>query len=423
MDALHYQEMTENLEALVEEGTIRDKGIYLFGHCNATEELADLLLSEGLAVTAILDNNPDKEGKTYRDIAIRKPAVIMKEKQGQTLVCIVARAYAAMAAQLKRMGYSGRVVKLVDYNSYAEYSLTPETIIRKRQRAERGREGLLRMKENYPGHFLFLCPFCALGDIYIMMSYLPWFLQRRGITKCVIAVIGNACGQVVKLFGDYPVETLTQKEMDETIQAALYFGEQNFFIPHQDRPYMVNLSKALYVKRIPLEKLYCCGVFGLPEDTISCRPVYEETYEGAEEIIPGESVVLAPYAKSVTALEPEIWERIVKEYRGRGYACYTNVTGDEKPLSDTKPISPTIAQIRSLVEKAGTFIGIRSGLCDVIRDAACKKIALYPDYQYSDTKWRAIDMYQLVGWENIVVGRKTDARENDSVHASKNVDI
>ncbi len=403
MDALHYREMKENLAALVREGVIQDKKIYLFGHCNATEELADLLLAEGFAVTAILDNNPDKEGKTYRDITIRKPAVILEGKSGQTLVCIAARAYAAMASQLKRMGYDGRVVKLVDYNTYAEYSLAPETLVRRRQRVERGRESLFKLKEKYPGHFLILCPFCALGDIYFMMSYLPHFLKKREKTRCVIVVIGHACGQVVRLFGDYPRETLTQRDMDETVQAALYFGGEDFFIAHQDRPYVVNLSKALYVKKISLEKLYCCGVFGLPEDTMPYTPEYEEVYEGPEEIIPGKSVILAPYAKSVTALRTEVWERIVKEYRGRGYVCYTNVAGEEKPLPDTRAVSPAIAQMRSLVERAGTFIGIRSGLCDVVRDAACKKIALYPDYQYSDTRWRAIDMYWLEGWGNIVV--------------------
>lgn len=406
MDALHYREMTENLETLVSEGAIQGKKIYLFGHCNATEELADLLLSEGFSVTAILDNNRDKEGKAYRGISIRNPSAIMAEKPGQTLVCIVARAYAAMAAQLKRMGYDGRVVKLVDYNTYAEYSLTQETIIRRRQRVERGRQGLSGLREKYPGHFLLLCPFCALGDIYLMMSYLPYFLKEWAIAKCAVAVIGNACGQVARLFGDYPTEIVSQKEMDETIQAALYFGGEDFFIPHQDRPYVVNLSKALYVKKIPLEKLYCCGVFGLPQDTVPCSPVYEQAYEGPEEIRSGKSVILAPYAKSVTALQSEVWERIVQEYRDRGYDCYTNVAGEEKPLPDTKPISPTIAQIRSLAEKAGTFIGIRSGLCDVVRDAACKKIALYPDYRYSDTKWMAVDMYRLEGWENIVVGEE-----------------
>ena len=57
----------------------------------------------------------------------------------------------------------------------------------------------------------------------------------------------------------------------------------------------------------------------------------------------------------------------------------------------------------SLVEWAGTFVGIRSGLCDVLKYAACDKTALFPDYYYCDTKWKAIDMYAIDGWRNIVV--------------------
>ena len=33
-----------------------------------------------------------------------------------------------------------------------------------------------------------------------------------------------------------------------------------------------------------------------------------------------------------------------------------------------------------------------------------KKQVFYPDYYYSDTMWKAIEMYRLDGWENIVVG-------------------
>jgi len=31
-------------------------------------------------------------------------------------------------------------------------------------------------------------------------------------------------------------------------------------------------------------------------------------------------------------------------------------------------------------------------------------VALYPDYNYCDTKWKAIDMYAIEGWNNLVVG-------------------
>ena len=97
-------------------------------------------------------------------------------------------------------------------------------------------------------------------------------------------------------------------------------------------------------------------------------------------------------------------DEIVEYYREEGYQCFTNVVGDEKVLPNTIPISPAINEIQSVVERAGTFIGIRSGICDVLREASCRKVALYPDYNYCDTKWKAIDIYWLEGWENLVVG-------------------
>ena len=113
-----------------------------------------------------------------------------------------------------------------------------------------------------------------------------------------------------------------------------------------------------------------------------------------------------------TALKMEIWNYIVNYYKDKGYSCYTNVVGEEQPLPGTQPVSPAISEIRSVVERAGTFIGIRSGLCDILREAWCRKIALYPDYQYCDTKWKAIDMYSIEGWENIVVGEEFEWKEN-----------
>lgn len=404
MEQLHYQEMVKNLDELIQNKAIQNKRVYLFGHCNATEELATLLQSRGFSVTAILDNNPSKEGKDYQGIPIQHPKTILSSPQRETLVCIVARAYAAMADQLKRIGYTGQVRKLVDYNTYAEYSLSSGTIARKQQRVERGMISLAQLKEKYPDHILLLCPFSALGDIYFTMSYLPYFLGKRNITQCVVAVIGNGCSQVVRMFGLYPTEMFAQKEMDETIQAALYLEDPDVFIPHQDRPYVVNLSKALYSRQIPLEKIYCCGIFGLPPETKPYSPVFFRPYSRPEDIEQGRSVILSPYAKSVTALKAEIWKQIVEDYGSRGYVCYTNVAGNEKPLPGTRPISPPIQEMQSAAEMAGTFIGIRSGLCDVIREASCRKIALYPDYQYCDTKWKAIHMYWLDDWENMVVG-------------------
>lgn len=211
MEKLFYKEMVENLDLLFVNNVIQSKKIFLFGHCNATEKLADLLLGRGLEVMAILDNNTAKYGMRYRGIEIRPPYEIMREQPSQVLVCIVARAYAAMADQLKRMGYTGQIRKLVDYNSYAEYSLSQDTLDRKWKRVERGIELLQKLKKRYPDSFQILCPFSALGDTYFMMSYLPHFLRKRGIKKCGINVVGKACAEVARLFGTDAVEVYAQR--------------------------------------------------------------------------------------------------------------------------------------------------------------------------------------------------------------------
>lgn len=403
MDQEHVREMKENLDKMAREHAFRGKEIFLFGHCGATEKLADLLMERGFSVSAILDNNQAKHGTSYRGIRICPVDVALEAGEGKSLVCIAARAYAAMADQLGRLGYKGEVRKVADYNSYGEYSLLPDVLVRRRERVERGRKVYDRISERYPGHFKILCPFSALGDICFTMSYLPCFLKQRGIGKCVVCVVGKGCKETAKMFGFCQVQALGQTDMDEMIQAALYMGAKDVFIPHQDRPYVVNLSRALYVKRIPLEKLYCCGVFGLPESTRPCKPSRLRDYPDLEKIREGKTVILSPYAKSVPALRQEIWEEIVEDFCRRGYVCLTNVAGDEKPLTGTDPISPAVCEMQSVVERAGTFIGLRSGLCDVVRGALCKKAALYPDYCYCDTRWKAIEMYRLDGWENIVI--------------------
>lgn len=405
LEERYYREMVENCQEMEQRNVLnRNKKIFLFGHCNATEELAEFLLEKGYTITAILDNSTVKQGKRYHDIPILSPKQVLSEPEEQVLVCIVTRFYASMVWQLRQIGFHGDVRKLVDYNTYAEYSLSHETMEKKQKRIEFGKRKIEDLKRSYPDYFRIFCPFAALGDVYFCMSYLPYFLKLRKKDKYLVCVVGNACARVVSLFDDCPVIVMEQKDLDAAIQAELFMQDEQAFIAHQDRPYVVNLSRALYGQKITLERIYCCGVFGLPATTKPRKPKFLKRYDRLNEIPPGKSVILSPYAKSVTAIKAEIWAQIVQEYQSKGYCCYTNVVGREMPLPGTIPISPTIDEIQSVVEWAGTFIGIRSGLCDVIKEAACKKIALYPDYYYCDTKWKAVDIYWLENWKNMVVG-------------------
>lgn len=404
MEKKLYDEMVENVDIVDEEIKLADKKIFLFGHCNATLELIDLLESKGLQTTGILDNSDVKQGQIYKKAVVIYPRQIGElagdDPANDSVVLITSRFYAAMLQQLRELGYEGPVRKVIDYNTYAEYSLSDDTISRMKLRESHGAELLQKLSEKYDQHFKVFCPFNALGDIYFMISYWGAFAKKRGIEYVVFCVMNNALADVIHMFGDYLVEVYEQKELDAMIQSAIYTQDENCFIAHQDRPYVVNLTKALYVKRIPLEKIYCCGVYGLPTDTVPIKPKSDlPVYKDIANIPEGKAVIFSPYAKSVTALDPDVWSDAVAYYNGAGYKCYTNVIGDEKSLSGTEAISPSLLEMRSVVERAGTFIGIRSGMCDILREAKAKKIALYPDYNYCDTKWKSIEMYNIEQFE------------------------
>ena len=404
MEKILYDEMVENVKKINDEMQLSSKKIFLFGHCNATLELIDLLESKGVMATAILDNSETKQGLEHKGAIVVYPRQIGElagdNPKEDSIVLITSRFYASMLQQLRELGYEGSVRKVIDYNTYAEYSLSEDTISRMKAREKHGEQLLEELSNKYDQHFKVFCPFNALGDIYFMISYWPAFAKKRDVDSVVFCVLNHSLADVIHMFGEYPVEIYEQKELDAMIQAVIYTQDENSFIAHQDRPYVVNLTKALYIKRIPLEQIYCCGVYGLPADTIPAKPnVNGHVYKDIESIPEGKSVIFSPYAKSVTAIDSKVWKDAVTYYSGAGYKCYTNVIGDEVPLEGTEQISPSLLEMRSVVERAGTFIGIRSGLCDILREAKAKKIALYPDYNYCDTKWKAIEMYNIEQFE------------------------
>ena len=401
MERERYAEMIENLDRLSDEDGLKEHSVFLFAHCNATMELADELLQREIKPIAILDNNSDKHGMDYKGIMVEPPTFVLNAENA--IVLIVSRFYEQMSAQLRSMGFAGDIVKMTDYNTFSEYSLSADTLLRKSERVKRGLEKIRELRQKYPGRFIVLCPFPALGDIYFCMSYLKPYMKANGYEKAMVCVVGNAQKQVAELFGYTDVLEFEQKEIDEMIQAVIYKNAPDCYIAHQDRPYVVYLHRALYKKCIPLETIYKCGIFGLPQETESAKPSQWVEYSFKCNIQKGKTAIISPYAKSVAALPEKLWEDLIADLKSNGYMVFTNVIGDEKPLMETEGISPRIFEMKSAVEQAGLFLGIRSGLCDVIRTAECRKIALYPDYFYCDTKWKSIDMYSIEGFRNIVV--------------------
>jgi len=390
MEVERKAEIVAKLETL----SFTGKTVFIFGHCNATEEMIDHLMQISVCLTAILDNNEAKIGGAYKKVPIVKPAHILNFSN--CMVLIANRFCEQMSEQLRKLGYQGEIVKILEYNTFVEYSISDETIERKTKRVLRGMDTLAKIRKLYPVQHLVICPHNALGDVYWAMSFLPAYTAK----PCVAIVNGNGCRQVTEMFGCASI-ALSNSEMEELAQAIIFNEEQNCIIAHHDKIYTDNAIKYLDSHLISFIDFYKYIVFGLSESAEPAQPSYNLPFENTIGILQGKTLIISPYAKSVVLMPDEFWQNTIQEYKSNGFMVCTNVTGNEKPLENTIPISFPLTQAIKAVEYAGHFIGIRNGLCDVINSAECNKTVVFPDCIYSTTKMRVSEFFALPDWNRI----------------------
>lgn len=402
MELFRQREMRENYLSLSKEIDLRAWRLYVFGHTDATGYLISMVKDSGCTIRGILDNNKAKQGKYMAGVPIMPPQELCRNSTDLTIVFVTSRACAAMMLQLKELGFSGRVVKLVDYDTFAEYDLSLDTITRRMEREKRGERLLERLRGESRCEFLVVCPFQAVGDVYYAMKYLRAFQRKEKIVSISVVVVGDSCAEVVKLFYDMPVFSLEQKEMDELVQAVLYTQAEKVLIVHHDRPYSNYLIRLLRKQLVHFSSFYKMGIYGLPKDADGKIPSFRRDCTW-EEVPRGSSVVLMPYAKSVLNLPKERWGDIAKVLQAKGYTVFSNVRGMETPIIGTHVLrNVPLSNMQSLMEWAGGFIAIRSGLCDILQEAECRKIVLYPDACYSDTPWQVVQFFGLPGCDNVI---------------------
>ncbi|MDR1320423.1 MAG: hypothetical protein LBK56_03215 [Gracilibacteraceae bacterium] len=399
MEQRHKTEMLGVLDALVNKRSFVERAVFLFGHCNATEEMADWLLARGVSPAAILDNSVSKQGLSYRDIPIAPPETIRGYTAEGSAVLIASRFFAEMAAQLRRLGYDGEIVQAADYDSFSEYSLAPETVSRKYARMRRGAKTLARIRSERPEDFLVVCPYNALGDAYWALAFLPAYQAKQGIGAALAVVTGEGCRQVAEIFGMPHIVALSGAEMDDLVQALIFTRAENCLIAHHDRPYTDNIIKYLDKRFLSFIDYYRLAVYGLPSGTEPAAPTDLRPYNGPVRLVKGKTVVLAPYARSVAGPPAAFWEDIAAQWRREGYLVCTNITGEEQAVRGTVPLRLPLSQIISAAEYAGRFVGLRSGLCDVLTTARLRKTVVFPDCFYSATPFKTEEFFALPGWE------------------------
>ncbi len=105
-------------------------------------------------------------------------------------------------------------------------------------------------------------------------------------------------------------------------------------------------------------------------------------------LIPGKTVLLAPYAGKgeMCGIPMEFYAELARQLKEKGYTVCTNSVDPQRepPTPGTQPLRIPYRLMRPFCQLAGYFLGLRSGLCDIISQAQCRKVILYAPNMRTD---------------------------------------
>lgn len=219
------------------------------------------------------------------------------------------------------------------------------------------------------------CP-CSIGDILITGGLCHAVLKKKR-KKVAVLILNDkyANSGLINFVGAMEVRympNIITALMQQYVYVTREYETDNFIYGHfkaGQNGYIMN-EKLSFINR------YKEDVFGLSFDTELIPPIIAVPTDYQKQRLHGtyildkeRTIILAPHALTVQGLEESFWLKLVAELikKNKDYVIYTNVASPhEKVIPGTTPIVTNFQELRYLAERVNCFIGIRSGIFDLL---------------------------------------------------------
>lgn len=386
MDNYEIERIRRKINCLFDRGLLDGKYIILFGASAASKEVKTCLQERGIRPHAIIDNDVRKAGKECLGLTVQKPETLLCPFIDSAVILLCSAGfYREMTLQLNTLGYRNNK-HIFCLNFKSDESLP--VFFYNAARMLRGLLAYRRMIRKYPEkHTLFIAPYTGTGDIYLVGLFLQEYLKRNSIAQYTFIVVSGACRKVAEMFGIQNIEVVSRLVVDDIINCdrALRAGWPLVILNDSWAAEYTNLLQWVRgYKGLSFDKMFRYFVFGFDNDVAYQLPPPTDHKEEIKALfrkhglIEGRTVVLSPYSNTLFELPDDAWKVLVDYCIQLGYTVCTNCAGvGETPVDGTAAVFFPLGQAVEFLNIAGYFIGVRSGLCDIISSSACKKIILY----------------------------------------------
>ena len=391
------------LDRLFTDGRIdKDDEIALFSVTMTSRHIIQRLT--GYQIGAVLDNDPSKEGTLCEGIRVYSPSSYLNTSHRDRLKIIVpTRSYRAICEQLYDYGYLLDKQVFVTYTEYIPYNARQLT-----DEFDNGKQIYDSIREIYPDERLYYITYDGIGDTYLAGMYLRDRMDYDKVESCVVLFMSQICERVFNILDHKANVTGTYviSDRSEALNLLLYIRQMGY-----DRLNVCNLTHSYDL----IDPGYLRGFKGLDFNTMLQIGTYHAPFRksgvsvksrNADHVFekyqlhPGKTVLLSPAARSAKMVPDDFWQALAAGLQQKGYDVCTNTVNNEAAIKGTLALSLDIEEIYDFVEKAGTFIGLRSGLCDLLSGVDATKVILY----HIGEHWGENYTFRFFGIENMGLG-------------------
>lgn len=384
----HAEDIRHRTRRLVASGALEGRRVVIFGASLLAEHVRNELSDAGIALHAVVDNSPDKIGRPWGGVLVGAPAAALTPPDPTVTVLVVSEIYAEeMVAQLAGLGYAGeeRVRVLTP-----RYDLSVGALVARTRRLWRGRRACRRFTR-HGTRTLLVAPYEGTGDLYLIGLFFAEYVRRNRLDDHVLAVPNRACARIAAMAGIRDVVVVERQVLNDVIGYARFVRGRGAPVvvlndgcwPSDGWP-TERIAWLRGYRGLHFEQMFRHFVFGLDDGAQHAVPVRSPDRAAAVELLerhglaPGRTVVMAPYANTLFECPDEdFWAGLAARLQESGYSVATNCVGAEQPVAGTVAVSVPFEQVVDVLDAAGYFVGVRSGLCDIISGSTCRKVVLY----------------------------------------------
>lgn len=228
------------------------------------------------------------------------------------------------------------------------------------------------------------------GDYYICGMYLQHYLITNQIDDFIFLVsdLGSEA-KVMSLFNVFDGHTVKMRSIVQLSRFSEFMQDEKCrcktFECSDQISFIGEMLKGY--QGLTLMDFYQWYGFGFKKEPRKQEPIFSHDIEKIEALmhehglIPGKTVLMAPYSTcSELYLPPKsFWNALAGYLLRCGYTVATNCFGEEIAIKGTIPLSIDYIDIVPFLDFAGGFIGIRSGLCEIIANSVCNKIIIHTE--------------------------------------------